>query len=51
VETIEQAAWDQRYSGPDLVWHGGPQDPDRLYTPAMITAEITRGRCGRLWRD
>jgi len=24
VETSEQAAWDQRYSGPDLVWGAGP---------------------------
>jgi SAM-dependent methyltransferase len=24
VETTEQAAWDQRYSGPDLVWGAGP---------------------------
>jgi len=24
VETTEQAAWDQRYSGPDLVWSAGP---------------------------
>ena len=24
METAEQAAWDQRYSGPDLVWGAGP---------------------------
>jgi SAM-dependent methyltransferase len=24
VEITEQAAWDQRYSGPDLVWGAGP---------------------------
>jgi 2-polyprenyl-3-methyl-5-hydroxy-6-metoxy-1,4-benzoquinol methylase len=24
VETTEQAAWDQRYSGPGLVWSAGP---------------------------
>lgn len=24
METTEQAAWDQRYSGPDLVWGAGP---------------------------
>jgi 2-polyprenyl-3-methyl-5-hydroxy-6-metoxy-1,4-benzoquinol methylase len=24
VETTEQAAWDQRYSGPELVWGAGP---------------------------
>jgi SAM-dependent methyltransferase len=24
VETTEQVAWDQRYSGPDLVWGAGP---------------------------
>ena len=24
METSEQAAWDQRYSGPDLVWGAGP---------------------------
>jgi len=24
VETTEQAVWDQRYSGPDLVWGAGP---------------------------
>jgi SAM-dependent methyltransferase len=24
MDTTEQAAWDQRYSGPDLVWGAGP---------------------------
>ena len=24
MEITEQAAWDQRYSGPDLVWGAGP---------------------------
>jgi 2-polyprenyl-3-methyl-5-hydroxy-6-metoxy-1,4-benzoquinol methylase len=39
VETTEQAAWDQRYSGPDLVWGAGPN--------RFVTEEVTALAAGR----
>jgi SAM-dependent methyltransferase len=39
VETTEQAAWDQRYSGPDLVWGAGPN--------RFVTDEVTALPAGR----
>jgi SAM-dependent methyltransferase len=39
VETTEQAAWDQRYSGPDLVWGAGPN--------RFVTGEVTALPAGR----
>ena len=32
METTEQAAWDERYSGPDLVW-GAEQVMRPVWTP------------------
>ena len=37
--TTEQAAWDQRYSGPDLVWGAGPN--------RFVTGEVTALPAGR----
>jgi SAM-dependent methyltransferase len=39
VEATEQAAWDQRYSGPDLVWGAGPN--------RFVTGEVTALAAGR----
>ena len=39
METTEQAAWDQRYSGPDLVWGAGPN--------RFVTEEVTALAAGR----
>jgi SAM-dependent methyltransferase len=39
VEITEQAAWDQRYSGPDLVWGAGPN--------RFVTEEVTALAAGR----
>ena len=39
METTEQAAWDERYSGPDLVWGAGP---NRFVTEAV--AALPAGR-------
>ena len=39
METTEQAAWDQRYSGPDLVWGAGPN--------RFVTGEVTALAAGR----
>jgi SAM-dependent methyltransferase len=39
VETTGQAAWDQRYSGPDLVWGAGPN--------RFATGEVTALAAGR----
>ncbi len=39
MEATEQAAWDQRYSGPDLVWGAGPN--------RFVTAEVTALPAGR----
>ena len=39
METTEQAAWDQRYSGPDLVWGAGPN--------RFVTEEVTALPAGR----
>ena len=39
METTEQAAWDQRYSGPDLVWGAGPNH--------FVTEEVTALAAGR----
>jgi len=34
VETTEQTAWDERYSGPDLLWGAGPN----RFVPEEVTA-------------
>src|ERR1035441_2439850 len=39
VETTEQAVWDQRYSGPDLVWGAGPN--------RFVTEEVAALPAGR----
>jgi SAM-dependent methyltransferase len=39
VETTEQTAWDERYSGPDLVWGAGPN--------RFVTEEVTALPAGR----
>ena len=39
MEATEQAAWDQRYSGPDLVWGAGPN--------RFVTADVTALAAGR----
>ena len=39
METTERAAWDQRYSGPDLVWGAGPN--------RFLTEEVTALPAGR----
>jgi SAM-dependent methyltransferase len=39
VETTEQAAWDERYSGPGLVWGAGPN--------RFVTEEVTALPAGR----
>lgn len=39
MEATEQAAWDQRYSGPDLVWGSGPN--------RFLAGEVTRLPPGR----
>ena len=39
METTDQAAWDERYSGPDLVWGVGPN--------RFVTEEVTALPAGR----
>jgi hypothetical protein len=39
VETTEHAVWDQRYSGPDLVWGAGPN--------RFVTEEVAALPAGR----
>lgn len=39
MEATEQAAWDQRYSGPDLVWGAGPN--------RFVTEEVAALAAGR----
>ena len=39
METTEQAAWDERYSGPGLVWGAGPN--------RFVTEEVTALPAGR----
>jgi SAM-dependent methyltransferase len=39
METTEQASWDERYSGPDLVWGAGPN--------RFVTDEVTALPAGR----
>ena len=39
MEATEQAAWDQRYSGPDLVWGAGPN--------RFVTEDVTALAAGR----
>lgn len=39
MEITEQAAWDQRYSGPDLVWGAGPN--------RFVTEEVAALAAGR----
>ena len=39
METTEQTAWDERYSGPDLVWGAGPN--------RFVTGEVTALPAGR----
>jgi hypothetical protein len=39
METNERAAWDQRYSGPDLAWGAGPN--------RFVTEEVTALPAGR----